>query len=98
MARSNGRYGTIPTATLRIHSGRGTSSEVAYLRRRFIPPPIGTGEEHTVREGDRPDLLADQHLGDSERAWELCDENQALDPGDLISRPGQRLRIPPPRV
>ncbi|WP_346291469.1 LysM domain-containing protein [Sphaerothrix gracilis] len=68
---------------------------IAYLRRRFIPPPAQFAllQEHTVRAGDRPDLLAAQYLGDPEQFWQLCDANAILQPNQLVEPVGRKLRI-----
>jgi hypothetical protein len=85
------RYHGIETATWQDAGGR----TIAYLRRRFVPPPerFALVQEHTVVEGDRLDNLAAQYLGDPELFWRLCDANGALHPDDLTEPVGQTLRI-----
>jgi hypothetical protein len=85
------RYYGIPTATTLTASGR----TIVYLRRRFVPPPerFALLYEHTVMDGDRPDLLAHHYLGDPEQFWRLCDANNVLAPEALTSEPGRRIRI-----
>lgn len=87
----NSRYYLTPTARLRREDG----AEVAYLRRRFVPPPerFALLAEHTVSEGERLDLLAHQYLGDPEQFWRLADANGAVRPEELTAEPGRRLRI-----
>jgi len=88
---ANSRYHTTPVATLVLADGR----MVAYLRRRFVPPPerFATLREHTVVQGDRLDRLAAEHLGDPEIYYRLCDANWAIRPHELVEAIGRRLRI-----
>ena len=85
------RYFGIPTAQLETAEGK----RVAYLRRRFVPPPerFDLLLEHTVSEGDRLDNIAAQHLGDPEQFWRVCDANGAVRPEELTEQAGRRLRI-----
>ena len=85
------RYYGIATAMLITTDGR----PVAYLRRRFVPPPerFALLLEHTVVEGDRLDNLTAQYLGDPEQFWRLCDANAAMRPEELTETVGRRLRI-----
>ncbi len=68
---------------------------VAYLRRRFVPPPenFATLQEHRVEMGERLDHLAAKYLGDPEQFWKICDANGAFVPSDLTDTPGRTLRI-----
>jgi hypothetical protein len=88
---ANSRYHAVPIATLALSDGR----TIAYLRRRFVPPPdrLAPLREHTVVQGDRLDVLAATHLGDPELFWRLCDANGAMDPGALTAVVGRRLRV-----
>jgi hypothetical protein len=87
----NSRYYGLPTAAFVLPGGRS----VAYVLRRFIPPPqrYTLLQEHSVRQGDRLDNLAAQYLGDPEAFWRICDANAALRPDDLTETPGRWLRI-----
>jgi hypothetical protein len=71
------------------------SPAVPYLRRRFCPRGEGlaTLYEIGVVERDRRDLLAHTHLGDPELWWRLADANGTVDPRDLTTPIGRRLRI-----
>ncbi|HEX8229990.1 MAG TPA: LysM domain-containing protein [Chloroflexia bacterium] len=93
------RYYGIETTTLEADEDEGRS--VAYLRRRFIPPPeqFALLQEHTVTRGDRLDNLADQYIGDPELFWRICDANNAMRPEDLTApdRIGSKLRITLPQ-
>jgi hypothetical protein len=85
------RYHGVALATW----ARPDGTAIAYLRRRFVPPPerFALILEHTVAAGDRLDNLAARYLGDPEQFWRLCDANGAMRPDSLTDRPGQRLRI-----
>ncbi len=85
------RYASIEVAAYVTADGR----TVAYLRRRFIPPPerFALLQEHVVGDGDRPDLLAYQYLGDPEQYWRIADANAVFWPEELTDEPGVRLRI-----
>ena len=71
--------------------------EVAYLRRRVVPPMerFDTIGAHVVVAGDRLDILAAQVLGDPEQFWRLCDANGAMLPDELLEI-GRTLRITMP--
>lgn len=85
------RYHRIPTALYRNSQGK----LLAYLRRRFIPAPeeFSLIQEHVVSQGERPDHLAGQYLGDPEFFWRLCDSNRCMQPKDLTDTAGKRIRI-----
>ena len=85
------RYHGLETAELT----RADGSVVAYLTRRFVPPPerFALLYEHAVEQGDRLDNLAARYLGDPEQFWRLCDANGAIRPDELTETVGRRLRI-----
>jgi hypothetical protein len=85
------RYHGLGTNVLSTPDGRS----IAYVRRRFVPPPerFATLQEHAVVDGDRLDNLAYRYLGDPEQYWRLCDANGALRPAALTEVVGRRLRI-----
>lgn len=87
----NSRYRGVPLAVLE----RPGQEPVAYLRRRFVPPPerYSVVQEHTVAEGDRIDNLAARYLADPELYWRLCDANGVMRPDELTETAGRRLRI-----
>jgi len=68
---------------------------VAFVRRRFLPPPdrFQVLQEHVVVDGERLDNIAARHLGDPLLFWRLCDANNAMRPNELVESPGRRLRI-----
>jgi hypothetical protein len=74
---------------------------VTYLARRFVPQPgapnFSTIATHTVRQGDRLDLLAAKYLGDPLMFWLICDANGAIRPDDLVETPGKTLNITTPQ-
>jgi len=74
--------------------GDGTPP-VPFLRRRFCPRAdrLALLYEVGVVEGDRRDLLGARHVGDAELWWRLADANGAVDPRELESPVGRRLRI-----
>ena len=89
------------------YDGCGITSRVAddgsvqqYLRRRLLPrvDDLHVLAEHTVRRGDRPDLVSADHLGDAEQFWRVCDANPVLHPDELTAdeRIGTAVRIPFP--
>lgn len=71
---------------------------VAYVLRRFIPQardiPLAT--RHTVRDGDRIDVLAAHYLGDVELTWRVADANAVTDMLELTAHAGMRIVIPLP--
>src|SRR5262249_14968161 len=91
MFAPSGRYYNTPTAE--IDSPDGT--KIAYLRRRFVPPPERFSPllEHPVSEGDRLDNITAQYLVDHEQFWRVADANGAIAPEELTDTVGRRLRI-----
>lgn len=87
----NSRYHGIDVKTLTPSTG----DPMAYLCRRFVPPPerFALLQEHTVREGDRLDTLTAKYLGDPEQFWRICDANAAVRPNELVETIGRKLRI-----
>ncbi|HEX7362548.1 MAG TPA: LysM domain-containing protein [Bryobacteraceae bacterium] len=105
------QMGVVPTVTFPADSryyGTGTltyvnpaGEAIAYLARRIVPQPgapnFATVARHTVRQGDRVDLIAAKYLGDPLIFWLICDANGAIDPGDLVATPGKVLNITTPQ-
>jgi hypothetical protein len=85
-------YGLDTTAILQ--QGR----PVAYVLRRFVPPPerFQLLQQHTVMQGDRLDNIAAKYLGDPTLFWQLCDANGAMRPWELVETVGRKLRITMP--
>jgi hypothetical protein len=90
----NSRYYGVPLGTLTLPDG----TTIAYVRRRFIPPPESYVllSQHIVQDGERLDNLAAQTLGDPEAAWRLCDANNVLNPAEL-EQPGRVVHITLPQ-
>jgi hypothetical protein len=90
---ANSRYYGLSTTTILQH-GR----PVAYLLRRFVPPPerFQLLQQHTVMQGERLDNIAAQYLGDPTLFWRLCDANGAMRPAELVETTGRKLRITMP--
>jgi nucleoid-associated protein YgaU len=103
--------GLLPAVTFPTDSryyGSGTLSYTApngqtytYLARRIVPQPgspnFATIAQHTVKQGDRLDLLAANYLGDPLMFWLICDANGAIRPDDLVETPGTVLNITMPQ-
>lgn len=74
---------------------------ITYLVRRFVPAPgapnFATVARHTVRQGDRLDLIAAKYLGDPLMFWLICDANGAIRPNELVETPGTVLNITMPQ-
>jgi hypothetical protein len=87
------RYQGIPTATYQLPDGR----MVVYVRRWFLPHPEDLAQigEHVVQAGERYrlDLIAAKEIDNAELAWQIADANRAMDPDDLTTPPGRRLRV-----
>lgn len=105
------QLGVVPPVTFPTDSryyGSRTLSYVApngqtitYLVRRFVPAPgapnFATVARHTVRQGDRLDLIAAKYLGDPLMFWLICDANGAIRPNELVETPGTVLNITMPQ-
>jgi hypothetical protein len=74
---------------------------VTHLARRFVPQPgapnYATVARHTVKQGDRLDLIAANYLGDPLMFWLLCDANGAVRPNALVETPGTVVDITTPQ-
>jgi hypothetical protein len=78
-----------------------SGATITYLARRFVPQPgaanYATIARHTVRQGDRLDLLAAKYIGDPLMFWLICDANGAIRPNTLVATPGTQLNITLPQ-
>jgi len=94
---TDSRYYNSSTLTYTSPSGQ----QVTYLARRFVPQPgaanYSTLATHTVKQGDRLDLLAAKYLGDPLIYWLICDANGAIRPEQLVETPGKTLSITMPQ-
>jgi nucleoid-associated protein YgaU len=74
---------------------------IQYLARRIVPQPgppnFATIAQHTVRQGDRLDLIAAKYLGDPLIFWLICDANGAIEPETLVATPGTVVNITTPQ-
>jgi hypothetical protein len=74
---------------------------ITYLARRIVPQPgapnFATVAQHTVKQGDRLDLIAAKYLGDPLIFWLVCDANGAIEPQELLATPGRVLNITTPQ-
>jgi hypothetical protein len=74
---------------------------ITYLARRFVPQPgaanYSTVATHTVRSGDRLDILAAKYFGAPLMYWLICDANGAICPNQLVQTPGTVLNITMPQ-
>jgi hypothetical protein len=84
------RYNGLALASITQPDG----TTVAYVRRRFIPPPESYAPigEHAITQGERLDIIAARYLGDPELFWRICDANAALVPEEL-EQEGRIVRI-----
>ena len=93
----NSRY--YASATLSFTAPDGQT--FTYLARRVVPRPgapnYSTVATHTVKQGDRLDLLAAKYLGDPLLFWLLCDANGGIRPDQLVETPGATLNITMPQ-
>lgn len=87
----NSRYYGLATTAMTQPDGR----VVAYLTRRFVPSPdrFALLQEHLVTQGERPDTIAAQYLGDPIAFWRLCDANGVMRPEELTETSGRRIRV-----
>ncbi len=94
---TNSRYHGSATLTFTAPDGE----TVSYLARRFVPQSgaanYSTIAQHTVKQGDRLDLIAAKYLGDPIIFWLICDANGAIRPEELTETPGTVLNITLPQ-
>jgi len=94
---ADSRYSGSATLTYATADGRS----IAYLASRFVPQSgaanFSTVAQHTVKQGDRLDLIAAKYLGDPLLFWLICDANGALRPDALVETPGTVLNITMPQ-
>jgi nucleoid-associated protein YgaU len=94
---ADSRYYGATTLTYTTSAGEA----ITYLARRIVPQPgapnFATIAQHTVKQGDRLDLIAAKYLGDPLIFWLICDANGAIDPNDLVETMGRVLFITTPQ-
>ena len=105
------QMGMVPTVTFPADSryyATGTltyvtpaGGTITYLARRIVPQPgapnFATIATHSVRQGDRLDLIAAKYLGDPLIFWLICDANGAIEPAELVATLGRVLNITTPQ-
>jgi nucleoid-associated protein YgaU len=105
------QMGVVPTVTFPTDSryyGSKTltyvtpaGETITYLARRIVPQPgapnFATVAQHTVKQGDRLDLIAAKYMGDPLIFWLICDANGAIEPRELVATPGRVLNITTPQ-
>jgi len=84
------RYEKVKNAQITAASGR----VIIYKRIRFIPETPAL-QQHTVVQGERLDLIAQQYYRDPLLFWRICDANKAMLPDELVAEVGRRILIPP---
>lgn len=86
------RYRGVPLATVT----RADGTPQAYVRRRFVPAQreIPVAAALTVGGGERPDLLAHRHYGQTLLYWRIADGNAVIDPFELTDTAGRRVLLP----
>ena len=96
MFEPTSRYEVLETVRHAMHDGR----VIAYKRRRFLPPAeeMPLLVEVTTSEGERLNQIAARTLGDPEQYWRICDASNAMNPLEIMSRPGSTLRVPVPQA
>lgn len=96
MFDAKSRYARTDTAVYTDASGR----QIAYVKRRFLPrgEDLQLLVEVTVTESDRLDLISQRTLGSAEASWWICDANDAMHPDELLADPGEKLRVPVPKI
>lgn len=94
---TDSRYYGSSTLTYTTPDGQS----ITYLARRIVPQPgaqnYATVAQHSVRQGDRLDLLAANYLGDPLIYWLICDANGAIRPNALLETTGTVINITMPQ-
>ncbi len=84
----NSRYASIPTVSVKLADGR----EVTAVKLRRLPPT--SGEDLTVEENDRLDIIADRRTDDATRFWHIADANTEIEANDLLTPVGRNIKAP----
>jgi hypothetical protein len=100
MFDSTSRYYAIETATLTVTDPDGLPRQIAYKRRRFVPPVAAATRvlEHRFAEGERLDRITARYLGDPTQYWQICDANLVLRPEELESEIGLAIHVALPQL
>lgn len=97
MFNRTSRYYDIETATVQVTGSDGVQRQLAYKRRRFVPPvgALTTVVEHIFTQGERLDLVTATYLDDPGQFWRICDANDIRHPAEL-ERIGRTIVIAVP--
>ena len=88
MISDSSRYRGVARSEGVASGGRATAA----LRLRRAPAT--DGEEVTVRQDHRLDLMAHDRYGDATRFWRIADANSELDARALVAEPGRVILVP----
>jgi hypothetical protein len=99
MFEPNSRYYGLETATLAVIDPDGLPRAIAFVRRRFVPPPADATQivEHAFAAGERLDTITARYLGDPTQFWQICDANLVLRPEELEDV-GRTIDVALPRL
>jgi hypothetical protein len=94
------RYYPIETAALTVTDPDGLPRQIAYKRRRFIPPVAAATRvlEHRFADGERLDTITARYLGDPTQFWQICDANPVLRPEELEAEIGRAIHVAMPQL
>ncbi len=100
MFDSTSRYYKLEVATLKTIDSEGSTVEIRYVRRRFIPSNEGATVlvKHRVNQGERLDNIAARYLSDPRQFWLICDANDVLQPDELTDTIGNTIEITMPQL
>lgn len=89
------RYAELKTATLTVTESDGSTRQIRYVLRRFLPNPENATvlTEHYVTQGERLDNITALYLDDPTQFWRLCDANNVMRPEELTDEIGRSIRI-----
>lgn len=92
MFQPNSRYFSLADKKFVTEQG----VEVTYKARRFLPKAgnLTTQGQVSVVDQDRMDRIAERSIADPLAYWRICDVNNAMNPNDLIKKPGHILAVP----
>jgi hypothetical protein len=84
----NSRYYGQDTVSVTDRKGRPVSA----LKIRALPDIAGN--DFTVTEGDRLDILCETTYRDATRFWHIADANTELEAGELVRNPARTIKVP----
>jgi hypothetical protein len=94
------RYNNLEVATLSATDSDGSTVEIRYVKRRFIPSNAGATVlvKHRVKEGERLDNIAARYLSDPRQFWLICDANDVLQPDEPTDTISKVIEITMPQL